>query len=1026
MQVCFHMRSAYSLLESTLRIKTLVGLAKSGGYDAVALCDLNVLYGVVEFYDACKANDIIPIIGMEFFVTLEDERFSFIAYAKNNQGYQNLIQLSLILQDQATLTWEQVRQYQSNLRFVNAGNASAMETALLEEDKARLEHYILRFQADLDDYCVGLAMNDNALYRLKNRVLVELANKHQLVCIPLPRCYYPSVDELEAYKVLCGISQGRTINDPALLFNSNCYFKPAASLPNFYDQDILTQANTLMQDCSVRLEDLHTSLPVYENKLQIESARYLRELAQAGLKKRLHPKPIPEAYQQRLLYELDIVTSKQFEDYFLIVYDFIRYAKLQGIYVGPGRGSAAGSLISYCLGITGVDPIAYRLVFERFLNPERLSMPDIDIDFPDNRRDEVIAYVRTRYGSEHVANIATFGTLGAKQVIRDVAKVYGVAPREIDTLAKNIPNMLKMTLSRAYQENNRFQSMIDQNSLYQKVYQTALQLEGLPRHISTHAAGVVLAKDKIADIIPVSPLQKGEYLTQFQMDQLERFGLIKIDFLGLRNLTIIDEVCDEIKKSRDFDIMKIDLDDPKTLAMVSQAQTQGVFQLESAGMRSLLKRMQPKSFEEVAAVIALFRPGPMQFIDQYLANREHPESIAYLHEVLRPHLEHTYGIMIYQEQIIAVASEMASFSAGKAELLRKAISKKIGSQFEALSNEFIRGAVANGYEEGLAKEVFGWMESFANYGFNRSHSIAYGMIAMQMAYLKAHVPQLFYAAILNSVIGNHSKISEYLYEAKAVGIQIQEPDLRYSSTRFVSHNDKLYYPLSGIKGMRSTVIEAILEERSKGEFTGFFVTIARLHLCKVTKSFLTSLIEAGALDFCDENRASMLASLEEALRYAEIVKIEDDAQVYMDFSLVSMPHMIAVKENPRIRMELQQQALGVYLQDHPMVALRKHINPNLQPLLLQRNGADKIIGVAQIRKVRQHRTKKGDMMAFVSVEDETMRLDLVFMPKTYEKYKAHLQVDALLYFEAKNEPEQSCIVWSMKRIQLDGAAGEPA
>ncbi|MGL5540883.1 MAG: DNA polymerase III subunit alpha, partial [Erysipelotrichaceae bacterium] len=687
--------------------------------------------------------------------------------------------------------------------------------------------------------------------------------------------------------------------------------------------------------------------------------------------------------------------------------------------VGPGRGSAAGSLVSYVLGITGVDPLHYQLVFERFLNPERIAMPDIDIDFPDNRREEVIQYVRERYGFKRVANIATFGTLGAKQVIRDVSKVLSIPAKEVDLLAKSIPNALNMTLQRAYQESTKFKALIDHNPKYQEVLNLALQLEGLPRHVSTHAAGVVLSQKPIEDIIPVQSMGDAGIMTQYQMDQLERYGLIKIDFLGLRNLTIIDEVVHEIQQQKPFDILKIDLDDAATLEMIGKANTQGVFQLESAGMRSLLMRMQPKSFEEVAAVIALFRPGPMQFIDQYLANRANPDQISYLHPDLKPLLENTYGIMVYQEQIIAVAQKLAGFSAGKAEVLRKAISKKLGDQFIALRNDFVSGAMANGYSDALSEEVFSWMERFANYGFNRSHSIAYGMIAMQMAYLKTHEPHHFYAAILNSVIGNATKISEYLFEAKAQGIVIHEPSIQYSGFHFTMVGGMLYYPLSGIKGMRASLIQAIQEERALAPFEDYFKTIARLHLRKVSKGFLESLIQAGALDFLHESRASMLATLEEALRYAEIVKIEDESQVYMDFNLVSTPKMIEAKENKAIRAQLQHALLGVYLQDHPMVALRKRIDPALKPLLVQKQQEARIVGLGQIRKIRPHRTKKGDAMAFVSVEDETMTLDLVFMPKTYEKYKELLQVNALVYFEAKNDQEQSCIVWSMKPIHLD-------
>lgn len=1015
MNATLYVRSAYSLLESTLTIADIIQCAIDGKYQAIALCDHNVLYGVHEFYYACEKVGIKPLIGMEVSVKYQEEVYSFLCYAKNNQGYLQLIQLSKRVNDLKVkeLEFETFLQYQSELVVILGGSPSQYESFFLKDLWDELEEKIDAFHNYFDDFYVGLQMNDAALYRHKNQILYAKMQVAKIPCVPILPTFFKDEQARIAYHALCAMQQGKTLNDLSITYNSSANFKTAVQMHDLYhgidDQPLLEIVNK----CSVRLEELHTSLPTFCE----ESDDFLRKLAYRGLCKRLQTEHPPKSYVERLEYELSVITSKHFEDYFLIVYDFIRYAKQNGIYVGPGRGSAAGSLTAYCIGITGVDPIEYQLVFERFLNPERLSMPDIDIDFPDHRRDEVIQYVRQRYGHAQVANIATFGTLGAKQVIRDVCKVKGISAYDADRIAKAIPNTLKTTLSSAYAESAKFRLLLSSNRNLQDAFELAKQLEGLPRHISTHAAGIVIAKDPIEKLIPVERINEKDLLTQFQMNALEQYGLIKIDFLGLRNLTTIDKVIEQIPS---FDLTKIDLNDQKTLKMIASGHTQGVFQLESVGMRALLKKMKPTSFEEVAACIALFRPGPMQFINQYLENRKDPEHITYVHPVLESILSSTYGIMIYQEQIIKVAQVMASFSAGKAELLRKAISKKQEEKFIQLKIDFVEGCITNGYDESIANEIFSWMEHFANYGFNRSHSIAYGVIAMQMAYLKAHYPAYFFSSLLSSVIGNHAKMSEYMVEAKLQQIQIKPVSLNESGKEFIVHDHVLYYPLSGIKNFRSTMVDLIIAEREHARFEGYFETIARLHMLKIGKPYLESLINAGALDFTGESRASMLGTLDEAIRYAEIVRIEDQEQSYMDFSLVSKPKMMVVSDSKKNRIEAEKNVLGVYLSDHPMTLLRHKIDEKMQSLSEQRNSdATKIIGCGQIRSLRQHKTKKGDLMAFVSVEDESMILDLVFMPKTYEKYQSLLEVNNYILFEAKNDEEQSCIVWNMKKINID-------
>lgn len=1014
MRAAIYVRSAYSLLQSTLSIKHMVSRAKELNYEALAICDYKTMYGVDEFYRTCIKENIKPIIGLEVELSFQDEPFRYLLYAKDNKGYQSLITISKEIQSsKSPLDFIEVMNHTTHLHVVLGGESSKKEEYMMKDDFVTLEKLITLMKEYVTDFSIGLLMNDAMLYKLKNVKLKEIASRLQLPCIPLLPTYYDLESDQEAYQTLCAIQQGKTITDPSLIYHSNANFRSYRELLTCYENEDIISLHQLANECNVKLEECKSMLPMFREN----SKDFLKDLAYRGLCKRMKSEDPPQVYKERLSYELDVIISKHFEDYFLIVYDFIRYAKTNDIYVGPGRGSAAGSLTSYCIGISNVDPIQYQLVFERFLNPLRMSMPDIDIDFPDNRREEVISYVRQKYGEEYVANIATFGTLSAKQVLRDVGKVLGLSVSEMDKLSKAVPNTLKTTLATAYKDSSKFKLLVDSSKRYQEVFRLSKKIEGLPRHVSIHAAGIVISKEPIQSVVPVEIQADGSYVTQYQMESLEAYGLIKIDFLGLRNLTIIDNIVKDLPR---FSLSQIDLNDQNALEMIGKSQTQGVFQLESVGMRAVLKKVKPISFEEVAAVIALFRPGPMQFIDQYIENRKHPEKITYLHPVLEPILSSTFGIMIYQEQIIKVAQVMAGFSAGKAELLRKAISKKQEEKFEEIRYEFLNGCTSLGYDESVSLEVFSWMEKFANYGFNRSHSIAYGVIAMQMAYLKAHYPTYFYKSLLNSVIGNASKMSEYMNEARLQKIKVSPVSLQRSQKQFSLQDQTLYFPLSGIKNLRATMIDSIIEERSKEPFDEYFETIARLHTRKISKPYIESLINAGALDFCGYNRNELLLSLDEATRYAELIKVEHQEETLLNYSLVTKPKIIACKENKRAKLEAEKNTIGVYLQDHPMSLVRSRISVTMLPLLEQRQSDEKTItGCGQIRSIRQHKTKKGDLMAFVNIEDETTALDLVFMPKTYEKYMHLLEVNAYILVEAKNDEEQSCIVWKMKKINFE-------
>ncbi|MFR5527398.1 MAG: DNA polymerase III subunit alpha, partial [[Clostridium] innocuum] len=669
------------------------------------------------------------------------------------------------------------------------------------------------------------------------------------------------------------------------------------------------------------------------------------------------------------------------------------------------------------------DPIRYHLLFERFLNPERISMPDIDTDFPDNRRDEVIHYVEQLYGKHRVSHIITFNTLAAKQVLRDVGKAMEINPRQIDRLCKLVPNVIKVTLDYAYQNDARFKELINSGETMRRLYATARKLEGLPRHASLHAAGIVFSDEAIEQVCPLIDVDEGVCATQFTMEYLEELGLIKMDFLGLRNLTIIDEIVQHINATADkkLDIMRIPLDDAKTYALIRAVDTVGVFQLESEGMKNLIRKMQPNCFEDIVATIALFRPGPMENIPEYLDRREHPEKVDYIHPSLQPILQNTYGIMIYQEQIMQVAQTMAGFTLGKADNLRKAISKKKGEELRRMQEEFISGALRKGYDEALAQKVYALIMKFANYGFNRSHSVAYGMIAYQLAYLKANAPLYFFNSLLNSVIGSETKTSEYVFEARKRNIQILLPDVNRSHNQYGIEDNALRFPFVGIKGIGSAVSSLIVEERDKkGEFRDFFDFTARMNGNKIGKKTIEILIYAGALDCFKVGRASLMASLEDALRYADLVKIEDVDQVLFDFDLVSKPAMTMMRDNATIRSEKEKEAIGFYLSRHPIADVRSRMGMDLPILIsLPKYKGRYVKFVCLVDRCRQYRTKNGDMMMFVIGSDETGKFDLVCMPNIYRQHADDLVKGNYLYVEGIVDKETSCLVKKLTRIEKE-------
>ncbi|SJZ99628.1 DNA polymerase III subunit alpha [Anaerorhabdus furcosa] len=1015
-----HARSSYSLLNSTLTIQQLVKTSKMLNFSACALTDNNVMFGAYEFYKVCEEAKIKPIFGLEVTCELNEENVNFLLIAKNNNGYRNCILCSsYVSSSQNQLSFEQLKEYAVDNVVIVYGEGGVVESALVNENESECKKRIREMLEAFDDCVFALSLNDASYWKIKNQML----KKHVIECggktVALSKIYYETEEDAICYKIVSGIRLAKTLNDYSLPSIQGRYIRSKEEMEKLYDQDDLQETENIAKRCNFSFEEFHTSIPKFKTPNNIDGKNYLTQLCIAGLKKRLD-NHVSKIYADRLKYELDIIISMHFEDYFLIVYDFIRFAKKEGIYVGPGRGSAAGSLVAYCLGITHVDPIEHNLLFERFLNPERISMPDIDTDFPDDRRDEVIQYVYETYGKEHIAHIITFGTLAAKQVLRDVGRVLDIPLREIDMICKAVPFAPKMTLKRAYDESSVLRQYIDADRRFTELFKYALKLEGLPRHASTHAAGIVMSSKALNEVIPTIQIEQDMVSTQYTMEHLESLGLIKMDFLGLRNLTIIDQVVEKIKLEQpNFNILQIPLDNKPAYDLVSRVDTVGVFQLESNGMKSLVRKMEPTRFEDIVATIALFRPGPMENIPLYLEARKKPNEITYLHPNLEPILKDTYGIMIYQEQTMQVAQVMAGFSLGKADILRKAMSKKKVSDLKSLEEDFIQGCLRNGYNQKLAHELFDLILKFAGYGFNKAHSVAYGLIAYQMAYLKANYPYEFYCALLNSVIGSESKTAEYIDECRKKNIVILSPSVNYSTTTFDLVNHEIRFPLLAIKNVGGSAITEIIDERSKSEFTDFHDFIARIMTRKVNRKVIECLIDAGALDEFKINRKSMLASLDDAIRYADLVRIETDGQSRIDLGLVSKPVLYQIKEDPIEKSDREKAVLGFYLGSHPIIDIKKKHSILLEPLVKLKHTKGFVKGFCCILRMRQHRTKKGDLMAFVQGYDESGELDLVFMPNIYQKAQVMLQKGNYIYFEGKVDEKESCLVNKIQLLEDD-------
>lgn len=944
-----YVKTNYSLLSSLIRIDDLLEFCLQKNITSIAITDSN-LFGMMEFYKKCKAKGIHPVIGLE--IHLEND--ILVLYAKNYQGYQSLIKLSTI-QDERTVTLEDIKKNKEQVLGIVP--IQYLETFHLLKEV--LEEVYLGYKNKKEEQEARLETKNVVFFRKSQYI-----HKGQ-----------------ESYlKYLLMIKDGKTIANQPDYHLENLELE----IDNIYDyssNEGLFQTLEITKKCNVEWGNSELLLPVYDTKGNHSSHEYLISLARTGLSKRFSER-VPNIYWERLNYELEVIEKMGFSNYFLVVYDFIKYAKKNHILVGPGRGSGAGSLVCYSIGITDLDPIHYDLLFERFLNPERISMPDIDTDFPDVYRDQVIQYVKEKYGDKKVAGIVTFGTLAAKQAIRDVSRVLNIPSYQVDQVSKKIPSFTKLKLKDFYETDIEFKNLIDADEKLKLMLKIAYQIEGFPRHTSSHAAGIVMCKKDLDEVIPLTK-NEGIYLTGFSMEYLEELGLLKMDFLGLKTLTTIMNILEDIEvgEKKKIDFNQIPLEDQNVLGLFRNADTTGIFQFESDGMRNFLRNLKPNSFEDIFAAIALFRPGPAINIDSYIRRKNGEEEITYLDPSLEPILKSTKGIIIYQEQIMQIASIYAGYTLGEADILRRAMSKKKMDVLKSEETRFIKQSVERGHRRETAKEIFNLILNFANYGFNRAHSVAYSLIAYKMAYLKYYYPKYFYSNLLSSVIGGWVKTKQYLNEAKSLGIEILKPCVNRSEKRYTVEKEGIRYPLSAIRNVGVVSVDAILKNRET-PYQDIFDFLARVKDSGITRKCIESLIDAGCFDSFGYNHQTLIHNLDSIETYADLIKD-------LDKEYVLKPEIKVMEEYPKdYLVQKEKELFGLYLSNHPVTSYKAKYE-NILPLnQIQGFHNRKVNVIVMIDKVHTIRTKNGMDMMFLIGSDEYQSIDFTLFPKIHNRYRS--------------------------------------
>lgn len=980
-----NLQSSYSLLKSTIPMESLVLSAKEKGYDFLA-CSDEELYGLMSLFKYSKKHQIKPVLGMKLSLVEELTTTHFFVYVMNEIGYQNLLSLHLMRLDNP-LELNDLMKYQKGLFFVTGGRTSNLDQLIMNDDLDQAFRILTTYQKSLNNLYIGLDLDTFDQEMKVGPKLYEFSECLGLKLLPIHQTSYLDADDKESYEALLkigGSQEDLTSEQSHQLLNKDELIALYADFPFVFDN-----LNEVISKVDFEYNPPQFDMPEFPVKGGNQE-ELLKSLAILGLKKRLKKiiKADVKVYQERLLYELSVIHRMGYDNYFLIVYDFVKYAKTNDILVGPGRGSAAGSLVAYCLGITDVDPIQYDLLFERFLNPDRISMPDIDLDFPDNKRDDVIRYVAKTYGQKHIASIITYGTFALRSSIRDIARVMKIDSSRVNGIIKRVIN-----------------DDVDETDYEMvRLLKVAKSIEGLPRHTGTHPAGIILSKQDLSKYIP---LQKGLhdfYQTQFEASELESLGLLKIDFLGIRNLTVIDDVIKSIeKKSEKVHLNDLEYNDQKVYELLSNAETTGIFQLESMGMRAALRKLKPQSFEDIVAILALYRPGPMENIDTYVSRRN-GQVYSYEHPDLEPILKSTYGIIVYQEQIMRIAHEFAGYTLAEADLLRRGISKKDRDYMENERVRFLDRCHQKGYNQETSTKIYDLIVKFADYGFNRSHSVAYAMVAYQMAYLKANYFPIFMSVLMSSVIGNEGLTIDYINEVKKQGITIESPNVNLSSDVYQTIDDKILMPILSIKGIGKSTYEKFELERQKEPFKDFMDFKRRMKKILNEKN-IEMLIHAGACDGFDMNHQTMINN-----------KNMDDAgyESYITDFVIKTSAEYSFLELATF----EKEALGFNIQYLPTNAYKHEvIKQNLSNLSVFDTKSEAEV-LAYIKKIKTIKTKQGKPMAFIELDDGNIQVEATIFSDTYQKMLKYLTNDVQVFKMRVNDyrQEKSFVIVSIRKI----------
>ncbi|MEG6571278.1 DNA polymerase III subunit alpha [[Clostridium] cellulosi] len=1043
--VHLHLHSEYSLLDGACRINGIISRAKELGQKSVAITDHGVMYAAIDFYKLAKKEGIKPIIGCEVYTAArtrhdrmyhpDSEHGHLVLLCKDMEGYHNLVKLVSTawidgFYGKPRVDWELLTKYNKGLIALSACLSGEIPRLLLANDYEGAKQKALAYNSLFGEGNYYLELQDHGIPEQKaiNPQIVRISRETGIPLVATNDVHYLKKEDAYLQRVLLCIQTNKTVDDPnGVGFpTEEFYMKSGDEMASLFPEYPEAIENTvkIAEKCNIEFTFGKTILPHFEVPGNQSHYEYFRNMCIKGLKEKYGENP-DEKIVKRLEYELETINRMGYVDYYLIVQDFVRYAKSVGIPVGPGRGSGAGSLCAYCIGITGIDPIKYNLLFERFLNPERVSMPDFDIDFCYVRRQEVINYVVRKYGSDHVSQIITFGTMAARAAIRDVGRVMNFSYAETDKVAKLIPSELNITIDKALSMSPELKSLYDSDERIRKLIDVARGLEGMPRHASMHAAGVVITRDPVDTYVP---LQKNDesIVTQYTMTNLEELGLLKMDFLGLRNLTVIRYAEDMIKEKYqpDFSIDKIPLDDKEVFEMLSLGKTEGVFQFESAGMKQVLVSLKPESIEDLIAVISLYRPGPMESIPRYIENRHHPEKITYKHPLLKDILEVTYGCIVYQEQVMEIVRKLAGYSYGRADLVRRAMAKKktdvmqkerenfiYGKQREDGSFECV-GAIRNGVSEEIANAIFDEMASFASYAFNKSHAAAYAIVAYQTAYLKCHYPKEYMAALLTSILDNTDKVSEYIGECQKLGIGILPPDINESGEGFTVSGNNIRFGLLAVKNLGRGFIKSLLDERkTNGKFTSFRDFCSRMIGQDMNKRTLESLIKCGAFDsFGYKRRQLLLASSKIISQLEEQEKINLSGQVsFFADNNINSEEIPDADEFPRRELLNQEkEVIGFYLTGHPLAEYKEFINragiPHIREVLSDnqrfKDGSKvQLIGIISAKQLKT--TKTDSTMAFITLDDGSGQIECLVFPKTLETFRNLIAVDEIVVISGR-------------------------